>query len=185
MTTSFGTAAFAATLIAMPPTPSASNIQQLVGAGKPSLPKTTTSIYRWDLSNSADSTQIYEFDQLGDASRPTTRIEEIIGELRSWNLLREDWDGEGAHAPSKRSIKVATEFAREIPAAFEDRVPDPMLLSSGNVSLVWKEANFYADLEFLPDGRIAYYAERNLDKHKGITHFGSSMPPVLKAIIGT
>src|SRR5690606_5941498 len=100
---------------------------------------------------------------------------------RSWSLLETNWDGEGALAPSPESLKQAVSFVRllsDIP------LPEPMLLSSGRAALYWNENNLYADLEFLEDGRIAYFIKNNGDKHKGVLAFNSEeMPAVFPALI--
>lgn len=117
----------------------------------------------------------------GSPTRTTTSCEELIGEIRSWSLLETNWDGEGALAPSPESLKQAVSFVRllsDIP------LPEPMLLSSGRAALYWNENNLYADLEFLEDGRIAYFIKNNGDKHKGVLAFNSEeMPAVFPALI--
>ncbi len=53
-----------------------------------------------------------------------------------------------------------------------------MLLSSGHTALFWNEDNLYADIEFLGDGRIAYFIKKNGDKHKGVLEFKSQKMPL-------
>jgi hypothetical protein len=114
--------------------------------------------------------------------RETSDPERIIGELRSWSLLSANWDSEGANAPSEVSLRQAVAFVRRLTK--EQRLPDPMLLSSGHAGLSWDDANLVADLEFLPDGRITYYIERNGDKHKGVLQFDrTELPPVLAHLV--
>jgi len=120
----------------------------------------------------------YEF-----INRTTTPQENIIGEIRQFNLLDANWDGEGAFKPKSTSIKEAVSFVRIL----DDKIaiPDPMLLASGNTALYWNEGGLYADIEFLGDGRIAYFIKSNGDKHKGILTFDSEkMPAVLQTLIG-
>ena len=53
-------------------------------------------------------------------------------------------------------------------------LPEPMLLGSGHAGLFWKTDKLYADLEFLGDGRIAYFIEYEGEgKHKGVVKFDS------------
>lgn len=116
-------------------------------------------------------------------TRPTTQKEELIGEIRSWNLLSADWDGEGAVMPSKRSMKEASQFVALLNESAG--LPEPMLLGSGHAALYWNDAGLYADLEFLGDGRVAYFIRRNGDKHKGVVAFDSQqVPTVFSALIG-
>lgn len=113
--------------------------------------------------------------------RLTTQHEKLIGEIRSWSLLGADWDGEGALAPSAQSMKEAVSFTRLLS---DVTLPEPMLLASGHVALYKNESDLYADIEFLGDGRIAYFIKRNGDKHKGVLTFDSQkMPAVFPALL--
>ena len=124
-----------------------------------------------------------EFAQDAVFTRPTTTREQLIGEIRSWALLEADWDGEGAAAPIDRCIKGAVSFIRLLPENIA--LPEPMLHASGNTGLFWGDDGIYADIEFLDNGRIAYYIEQNGDKHKGAINFDSkTLPPVFSALLG-
>lgn len=113
--------------------------------------------------------------------RLTTQQEKLIGEIRSWGLLGADWDGEGSLAPSEQSIKEAVSFSRLLS---DVSLPEPMLLASGHVALYKNESDIYADIEFLGDGRIAYFIKCNGDKHKGVLTFDSQkMPAVFPALL--
>lgn len=108
--------------------------------------------------------------------------ENIMGELRQFNLLDANWDGEGAAKPKSSSVKEAVSFVRVLGDVVV--LPEPMLLATGNAALYWNEGGLYADVEFLGDGRIAYYIKRNGDKHKGVLAFDSlKMPDVLPALL--
>lgn len=126
---------------------------------------------------------IRDLTKFGETERQTTSRERVAGELRSWGLLTADWDGEGAAMPNVRSLKEAVSF---IGLLDEDSVlPEPMLHASGHAGLFWKDGNLYADIEFLGDGRVAYYIERHGDKHKGVLKFDSQkMPAVFPALLG-
>lgn len=116
--------------------------------------------------------------------RQTTELEHIAGELRRWQLLPADWDGEGAASPNPRSLGEAVALVRLLPTTMA--LPSPMLHSSGRAGLFWKTERLYADLEFLGDTRLAYYIERNGDKHKGVLNFDKKkMPAVLEAILSS
>lgn len=120
--------------------------------------------------------------QLDEPDRPTTSREKLIGELRRWGLLNENWDGEGAALPVASSLKEAVSFVRLLDEI--DALPEPMLHASGHAGLFWKDNGLYADIEFLGDGRVAYYIERQGDKHKGVLNFDSKkMPAVFPALL--
>lgn len=106
--------------------------------------------------------------------RLTTPSEMLVGEIRSWNLLAADWDGEGGDAPSTASIKEAVSFIHLLGDA---ALPEPQLLASGRISLFWNDGDRYAEIEFLGDRRMAYYIKRNGDKHKGVLAFDSQKIP--------
>ena len=123
------------------------------------------------------TTVVANDERYEESARPTTPHEIIIGEIRQWNLLNSDWDGEGAATPNSQSIKEAVSFVRLL----DDNItlPEPMLLGSGHAALYWNEGSLYADIEFLGDGRIAYFIKCNGDKHKGVLSFDSQEMPAL------
>lgn len=117
-----------------------------------------------------------------DISRPTTEHEKVVGELREWILLDNNWDGENAQKPIQSSLEEATSFIRLL--KLEIPIPEPMLLSSGRAALLWQSDTIYADLEFLGNERIAYYIEKNkVEKHKGVINFDSKNLPALLTLL--
>lgn len=122
----------------------------------------------------AVSADMFDSDAVG---RPTTLHETIIGELRRWNLLEANWDGEGAERPVSRSLQEAVSFVRLL--SDWNLLPEPMLHADGHAGLFWKNDGLYADVEFLGDGRIAYYIERQGDKHKGVLKFDTEKLPAV------
>jgi hypothetical protein len=121
---------------------------------------------------------------MDEPDRPTTLRERLIGEIRSWALLKENWDDERASAPVASSLREAVAFAGMLRES--DVLPEAMLFASGHAGLFWDEKKLYADLEFLGDGRIAYFIERQGDKHKGVLKFDSKeMPAVFPALLAT
>lgn len=126
-------------------------------------------------------TIIAKNDSYDNVTRSTTPQEALIGELRSLRLLDSNWDGEGATAPLHQSIKTAESFVRLLG---DITLPEPMLLASGHTSLYWNENGLYADIEFLGDGRVAYFIKNHGDKHKGVISFDSQkMPAVFQALL--
>lgn len=115
--------------------------------------------------------------------RATTDQERLIGEIRRWALMDANWDGEGAVPPAARSLEESVAFVRLLENTVE--LPDPMLFSSGHAGLFWKTESLYADLEFLGDGRVAYFIEHEgVGKHKGVVKFDSEkMPAVFSALL--
>ena len=135
-----------------------------------------------DVEQSTSVAAIGHVTQYNEADRPTTPQERLVGELRSWSLLTENWDGEGAAAPDARSLKEAVAFIRLLGEGIV--LPEPMLHASGHAGLFWKDDGLYADMKFLGDGHLAYYIERQGDKHKGVLNFDSKkMPAVFSAIL--
>lgn len=111
------------------------------------------------------------------ADRQTSPVEKLVGEMRRWSLLSADWDGEGATAPLLNSARQAVTFVRMLSDAIP--LPEPMLHANGRTGLYWNDGQLYADLEFLGDGRMAYFVERKGDKHKGVLKFNASEMPSL------
>jgi hypothetical protein len=122
------------------------------------------------------------FDEVSE--RQTSQTEKTVGELRRWLTLAPSWDGEGANAPIPLSVESASDFIRLLPENVANA--EPMLHANGLAGLFWNENGHYADLEFLGDGRIAYFIQRDDDKHKGVVHFGGKIvPPFLFALLET
>jgi hypothetical protein len=120
--------------------------------------------------------------QYDETDRLTTPQERLVGELRGWALLAANWDGEGVAAPNGHSLKEAVSFVRLLGDGVA--LPEPMLHATGHAGLFWKKDGFYADIEFLGDGRLAYYIECQGGKHKGVLNFDSKeMPAVLSALL--
>lgn len=191
-TTATGTATAAKIFLALTILQSPTVNQILDKLDQPSgrAQKTTT---LWQSSNNESNSRsaatiqtssvaaISKVTQVDEADRPTTSREKLIGELRRWGLLATNWDGEGAASPVASSLKEAVSFVRLLD---DVELPEPMLHASGHAGLFWKDDSLYADIEFLGDGRIAYYIERHGDKHKGVLSFDSKkMPAVFPALL--
>ena len=117
------------------------------------------------------------------ADRPTTPLEQVVGEIRSYGVLGNNWDGEGAARPNLNSIRSAVAFVRLLDPSIE--MPEPMLFASGRAGLFWNNENIYADLEFTEAHSITYFVERqNEGKHKGVVVFEpETMPGVLAVLL--
>jgi hypothetical protein len=137
---------------------------------------------RQDTTNSTATNIFNEERFFEEASRQTNEIEILIGEIREWLLFKPNWDGENASAPNTKSLQDAVSFLRLLSS--EHTMPESMLHASGNAGLFWNDSNIYADIEFLGDGQIAYFINRNEDKHKGLVKFNSKhIPDVFPAIL--
>lgn len=109
--------------------------------------------------------------------RETTDIEKIVGELRRFSALKDNWDHDGALAPIQSSLRQAISFVRLWEG--EDIPLEPTVNANGRAGLCMNDEHGYADLEFIGDKRVAYYIERNEDKHKGVIYFDEKKLPNL------
>lgn len=134
-------------------------------------------LYPANTSRTTSIAAIRNVADYAEAHRPTTLREKLVGELRRWGVLAANWDGEGATVPATGSLKEAVSFVRLLGETAA--LPEPILHGSGHAGLFWKEDRLYVDIEFLGDGRIAYYIERQGDKHKGVVKFDSQRMPAL------
>lgn len=79
-------------------------------------------------------------------------------ELISYQGLGDNWDGEGALAPSLGAIGSALRMLAAVPMQLE--APKPMVLASGDVAIYWDYGDTYAEIGFDDDGKYYAYAER-------------------------
>ncbi len=75
-------------------------------------------------------------------------------QLIAYQDLSDDWDGEGATAPSAAAIAEALEMLTVTPRWLDP--PKPMVLPSGDVALYWDSGDRYCEIGF--DGSGTYYA---------------------------
>ena len=173
-----GTAAAAKVFIALSVTqvPSVSSFPEAISAvARPAPTKTYQTVRSSNIGSVANDEAFYT------PVRETTSQELLIGELRNWALFGDDWDGEGASRPLSASINDAVSFARLLDSSV--REPEPMLLASGHAALFWNDGDLYADLEFIGNNRVAYFVQKNDDKHKGVTTFDSAKMPAVFQIL--
>jgi hypothetical protein len=176
MISNAGTAAAAKVFIAlsMTQTPTVSSLPETNQAVvRPALTKT----YQTVRSSSSNIGSVANDEVFDTPVRETTSQELLIGELRHWASFDDNWDGEGASRPSFASIRDAVAFSRLLDANV--REPEPMLLASGHAALFWNETGLYADLEFVGNSRVAYFVQKNDDKHKGVMSFDPEKMPAL------
>lgn len=117
-----------------------------------------------------------------EATRSTSEQEHLIAQLRTWEGLGANWDGEGASAPQLTSVRAASKFVCLLDRS--STMPEPMLHASGRAGLLWDDGATYAELEFLESGLVAYYITAKANKHKGVFEFdGRVIPEALSLLI--
>ena len=79
-------------------------------------------------------------------------------ELRSYSLLSEGWDGDGARAPIDQAIDDALLFLERKP--YDIPIPNPQVCSDGSVGLYWRTdiGPFHAEVNFEGDGTFACFS---------------------------
>jgi hypothetical protein len=93
------------------------------------------------------------------AEEPKTPADHTIAQLVRLEALDENWDGNHAAKPLRPSLKDAREFVRAL--APESVMPRPALHADGHAILFLRAPNTYAELEFLGNKRIGFYARRD------------------------
>ncbi|KTC88574.1 hypothetical protein [Legionella cincinnatiensis] len=90
----------------------------------------------------------------------------LTSTLESYSLLKNDWDSEGACAPTTEDINNAFKFIRLIQ---EQDVQEPIIgiSSSGEINFVWddKELGIYIDIGF-KNGGYSYYCMNKNEQEK-------------------
>ena len=122
----------------------------------------------------------------GQQTRADLAIRQLI-QMAGWDA---NWDGNGADRPLNYSLLAARAFVRAL--APDSIIPRPALHADGHAILFIQGPDYYAELEFLGDRRIGYYARRgrlewgdeiNFDGHvlpQGLSDIGFIVwePPV-------
>ena len=96
---------------------------------------------------------------------PISRAEcKLRQELSSYACLTDNWDGEGAKAPSREAVKDALIFLDGKPADIP--VPYPEEGTEGDVGVYWDDdqAHVFAEVVFEGDGTCAYFAVHGVPK---------------------
>ena len=91
--------------------------------------------------------------------RPSEAIESSITRLRTFGKYRDDWDSNGAVAPSQRAINAALQFV----TLLEPWHPAPFatLSRSGEPVIEFEDASTgsFGSIRFLDDGSVELYAK--------------------------
>ena len=87
---------------------------------------------------------------------------ELRRELRSYTRLGDNWDGEGAKAPSQEAVNDALTFLDERPGDIP--LPYPEEGTDGDVGVYWDNghAQVFAEVSFEGDGTCAYFAAQGV-----------------------
>jgi hypothetical protein len=93
-----------------------------------------------------------------DAASPLTQADLIVAQLLRMETFDSDWDGSEAAKPLAFSLVDAREFIRSL--APESIMPRPALHADGHAVLLLSTPETYAELEFLGDKKIGFYARR-------------------------
>ena len=95
----------------------------------------------------------------------TSKVEsesELREELLSYARLDENWDGNGAKAPSQEAVNDALTFLDGRPGDIPP--PYPEECTEGDVGIYWdfRDAQVFAEVTFEGDGTYAYFAVRGV-----------------------
>lgn len=79
-------------------------------------------------------------------------------ELEAYAQLEDDWDGNGAKAPSQTAVDDALTFLNARPADLP--LPYPEEGTEGDVGIYWEDidSQIFAEVNFAGDGKYAYFA---------------------------
>ncbi len=78
----------------------------------------------------------------------------LISELRSYDDLEANWDGENADKPKKTSLNLCVNYLTKHKDILID-IPDSMLHTDGTVSLFWNSIDgYYKEIHFIDESNI-------------------------------
>ena len=84
----------------------------------------------------------------------------LRAELNSYAKLKNNWDDEGATAPSAKAVQDAIAFLDSRPEGIP--LPLPEVASIGDVGIYWDEDDIFAEVQFGGDQAYSYYTERKV-----------------------
>jgi len=93
----------------------------------------------------------------------TSQLEsKLREELRSYTRLGDNWDGEGAKAPSQKAVNDALTFLDGRPDDIP--LPHPEEGADGEVGVYWdnEHTQVFAEVSFEGDGTCAYFAVKGV-----------------------
>jgi hypothetical protein len=105
----------------------------------------------------------------------------VVAQLLRMEEWDEDWDGYGTAKPLEFSLKDARAFVRALSP--ESIVPKATLHADGHAILFINEDDVYAELEFLENSRIGFYARRGGEQWTDEIFFdGDALPEGLSRV---
>lgn len=114
-------------------------------------------------------------------STSATPADSTIGQLVRLGKLEADWDGNDAAKPLDYSIKDARFFLRKLSPG--SVIPRATLHADGHAILFVRQPDLYAELEFLGNNKIGFFARRGDQKWGDEFSFdGRSLPDGLRQI---
>jgi hypothetical protein len=132
------------------------------------------------LAKSASETKPAEIE-LPRLNTAPSRADTVIAQLMRLEKLEADWDGSEAAKPLDYSIKEARLFIRKLSP--ESIMPRATLHADGHAILFVREPDIYAEIEFLGNSKIDFYARRGDEKWGDEIFFnGQSLPEGLSKI---
>lgn len=115
------------------------------------------------------------------AAEPLTQADLTVAQLLRFEHMEADWDGIEAAKPLPWSLKDARLFIRSL--APESLIPRPTLHADGHAILFFRGNDVYAELEFLGQNRIGFYAQRGEQQWNDEFYFdGRSLPEGLSKV---
>ena len=82
----------------------------------------------------------------------------LRAKLESYGELEDDWDGEGATAPSKAAVGDVLKFLDARPDGIP--LPLPEVASIGDIGIYWDHDSIFAEVQFEGDRKYSFYAQR-------------------------
>ena len=118
----------------------------------------------------------------GWSNKPSWR-EQLEAEISAYTLRGPGWDGYSAKAIDHAAIVDAVTFVRRLP----DDLPPPLdqPCSDGEVSLVWRRGEHFAEIGFVGDGTFWWYCTDGEQEDGGEElPVGHGIPAELNRIMG-
>ena len=125
----------------------------------PSLPVTVSvptfgGVQYWENSNT--------FNEIV-STRPLDRL---LGRLRGYKLLDQNWNGYGGQRPSSVAVEDCIDFLRGLESSYI--LPKPMVGGDGEVGVFWEMENAYIEVGFRGKGFFEYLVSINGKDVEGV-----------------
>jgi hypothetical protein len=85
----------------------------------------------------------------------TTEFSKLIGKIKSYLNLPQNWDGYEGVTPSQSTANEAIAFLKKIPKSL---LPSRAgVTGDGEICLIWDKENIFVDLGFIGEGNFFYF----------------------------